>query len=115
MDWRRLAAVLLTFGLLILPGYIRDKNLGSSHMGQLMQVNPYKPELGNLTTHTFIERIQHNFVRYISADIPSGVLSLDVTFEKAPFSFWLMGVIIIGLALWGIYRLRDCIWYFWAT
>ena len=107
MDWRRLAAVLLTFGLLILPGYIRDKNLGSSHMGQLMQVNPYKPELGNLTTHTFIERIQHNFVRYISTDIPSGVLSLDVTFEKAPISFWLMGLLIIALALWGIYRLKD--------
>ena len=107
MDWRRLAAVLLTFGLLILPGYIRDKHLGSSHMGQLMQVNPYKPELGNLTSHTFIERIQHNFVRYISTDIPSGVLSLDVTFEKAPFSFWLMGLLIIGLALWGIYRLKD--------
>jgi hypothetical protein len=106
-DWKRLAVVVLGFGLLALPGYIRDKNLGSSHMGQLMQVNPYKPELGNLTSATFIERIQHNFVRYISTDIPSGVLSLEVTFEKAPISFWLLGIAIIGLALWGIYRLTD--------
>lgn len=106
-DWKRLAVIVLGFGLLALPGYIRDKSLGSSHMGQLMQVNPYKPELGNLTSSTFIERVQHNFVRYISTDIPSGVLSLEVTFEKAPISFWLLGIAIIGLALWGIYKLKD--------
>ena len=106
-DWKRLGVVAVGFVLLCLPWHFRNSGLGDSHMGQLMQINPYKPELGNLTTSTFIERIQHNFVRYISTDIPSGILSLDVTFEKAPLSFWLMGISIIALVLWGIYRLKD--------
>ena len=106
-DWKRLAVTVGGFVLLCLPWYIRGKKLGDSHMGQLMQINPYKPELGNLTSATFIERIQHNFVRYISTDIPSGILSLEANFEKAPLSFWLLGIIIIGVALWGIYKLKD--------
>jgi hypothetical protein len=114
-DWKRLVVVLLGFALLCMPWYLRNKNLkdfdgkpiGDSHMGQLMQINPYKPELGNLTTQTFIERIQHNFVRYISVDIPSGVLSLEANFEKAPMSFWILGILIIALVLWGIFKLKD--------
>jgi hypothetical protein len=106
-DWKRLAVTVGGFALVCLPWYIRGKKLGSSHMGQLMQINPYKPELGNLTTSTFIERIQHNFVRYISTDIPSGILSLEVNFEKAPLSFWILGLLLIGLILWGIFKLKD--------
>jgi hypothetical protein len=114
-DWKRLVVVVVGFCLLCLPWHFRNSNLkdfddkpiGDSHIGQLMQVNPYKPELGNLTTHTFIERIENNFVRYISVDIPSGVLSLEANFEKAPMSFWIMGILIIALALWGIYKLKD--------
>jgi hypothetical protein len=106
-DWKRLGIVIVEFGLLYLPWYIRDKNLNDSHMGQLMQVNPYKPELGNLTSATFIERVHNNFVRYISMDIPASILSLETNFEKAPLSFWLLGILLIGLILWGIYKLRD--------
>jgi len=114
-DWKRLAVLVLGFGLLCMPWYLRNKNLKDfdgkpikdSHMGQLMQINPYKPELGNLTTSTFIERIEHNFVRYISVDIPSGVLSLEDNFEKAPLSFWMLGITIIALVLWGIFKLKD--------
>lgn len=106
-DWKRLAVVVVGFVLLCLPWHFRNSGLGDSHMGQLMQVNPYKPELGNLTTATFIDRVQHNFVRYISTDIPSGVLSLEANFEKAPMSFWLMGIAIIALVLWGIFKLKD--------
>ena len=106
-DWKRLVVVVGGFIILCLPWHFRNSGLADSHMGQLMQINPYKPELGNLTTSTFIDRVHHNFVRYISTDIPSGVLSLEANFEKAPMSFWLMGILIIGLVLWGIYRLRD--------
>jgi 4-amino-4-deoxy-L-arabinose transferase-like glycosyltransferase len=106
-DLKRLVAVLAGFVLLCLPWHIRSSGLADSHMGQLMQVNPYNPEMGTLTTGTFIDRVQHNLVRYISTDIPSGVLSLEANFEKAPMSFWLMGIAIILLTLWGIYRLRD--------
>ena len=106
-DWKRLAVVSVGFVLLCLPWHFRNSGLADSHMTQLMQVNPYSPELGNLTTSTFIDRIQHNFIRYISMDIPSGVLSLEANFVKAPTSFWLMGISIIALALWGIYRLKD--------
>jgi 4-amino-4-deoxy-L-arabinose transferase-like glycosyltransferase len=106
-DWKRLGVVVAGFVLLCLPWHFRNSGLGDSHMGQLMQINPYKPELGNLTTSTFIDRISHNFIRYISTDIPSGVLSLEANFEKAPFSYWCLGILIIGLVLWGIFKLRD--------
>ena len=114
-DWKRFVVVVAGFCILCLPWHFRNsglkdfdgKPIKDSHMGQLMQVNPYKPELGNLTTSTFIERVENNFKRYISVDIPSGVLSLEVKFEKAPLSFWMLGIMIIGLALWGIYKLKD--------
>ncbi|MFN8278081.1 MAG: glycosyltransferase family 39 protein [Chitinophagales bacterium] len=105
--WREMAVVLVLFGTLIFPWTLRNKHLNSSHVGQLMQINPYKPELGNLTTTTLIERVENNLKRYISVDIPTAVLCAEPNFEKAPTSWWLYGLGIIALTLTGIYILRD--------
>lgn len=105
--WKTFTVTLFTFLLLALPGYIRARKLGSSHMQQLMQVNPYNPELGKLTAHGLMERIHNNLVRYISIDIPSGALSLDSSFDSAPVYFWVLGILISLLTLWGIYRLKE--------
>jgi len=96
-----------TYVLLVLPWMIRGKMVGSSYARQLMQVNPYKPELGDLTMTTFIERIQNNFTRYISLDIPNSIFNMQRTTEETPFSFWFVGILIIVTMLYGIYRLRD--------
>jgi hypothetical protein len=157
-DWKRTLIVGLSFFLLILPWSIRSKRVGSSYAGQFMQINPYKPELGNINAAAFAERIKHNFTRYISSDIPTSIFDLDVNLKKtmegfqraqetqkqelsktanqemsiagkteadrkaiqdkldrdtkeidsrAPGIFWIFGIAIIALALWGIYRLRD--------
>lgn len=117
--WKETAIVVSLAFLLMFPWYLRNKGLGNSYAGQMMQVNPYKPELGNLTLETFKERVKNNFKRYISVDIPMTVYCMDVTFETPPTSWWLMGLGVIALALFGIWRLKQLqlflLAYFGAT
>jgi hypothetical protein len=105
--WKQLAVSSATYVLLVLPWIIRGKMVGSSYARQLMQVNPYKPELGDLTTTTFIERIQNNFTRYISLDIPNSIFNMQRDTEQTPFSFWVVGLLIITAMFFGIFRLKD--------
>lgn len=113
--WKHLLVSTVAYIALVLPWYIRGKLVGgSSYVGQLLQVNPYKPELGNLTVATFIERVQNNFVRYLSLDIPSAIFSVKQTTEKTPFSFWILGIGIVVFILFGIYKLKDYKLFFLA-
>lgn len=113
--WKHLLVSTATYIVLVLPWYIRGKLVGgSSYVGQLLQVNPYKPELGNLTVATFIERVQNNFVRYLSLDIPSAIFSVKQTTEETPISFWILGIGIIVFILFGIYKLKDYKLFFLA-
>lgn len=110
--WKHLLVSTGAYVLMVLPWYIRGKQVGSSYASQLMQVNPYKPELGNLTMATFIERIENNFIRYVSLDIPTSIFGLELTTEKTPLSFWITGIVIIAFILFGIFRLKDYKFFF---
>lgn len=112
--WKDLMVSTVTYLALVLPWIIRGKMVGSSYASQLMQVNPYKPELGNLTMATFIERVQNNFVRYISLDIPNSLFDLQKTTEQTPMLFWVVGLFIIAIILWGIFKLNDYKLFFLA-
>lgn len=112
--WKDLIVSTLAYLALVMPWIIRGKMVGSSYASQLMQVNPYKPELGNLTIPTFIERVQNNFVRYISLDIPNSLFDLQKTTEQTPMLFWIVGLLIIVVILWGIFKLNDFKLFFLA-
>lgn len=113
--WKHLLVATVSYIVLLLPWYIRGKLTGSSsYVKQLLQVNPYQPELGNLTLTTFIERVQNNFVRYISLDIPTALFSVKRTTEEIPFSFWILGIVTVVLIVFGIYRLKDYKLFFLA-
>jgi hypothetical protein len=112
--WIDFGVAIGTYVIAVIPWVLRGKSTGGSYSGQFMQVNPYKPELGNLTLTTFIERIQNNLVRYLSLDIPKSVFNLDPPSEVTPTSFWLIGIGVIILAFWGIYKLKDFKMFFIA-
>ncbi len=97
----------ISYIVLVLPWYIRGKSVGSSYMNQLVLTNPYRPELGNLTFNTFFQRVQSNFVRYISLDIPNAIFSMKPTTRETPILFWIVGFGIIAFVLLGIYRLKE--------
>lgn len=105
--WKHLLLANATYILLVMPWIIRGKKVGSSYASQLMQINPYQPELGNLTLTTFIERVQNNFIRYVSIDIPTSIFGLERVADKTPFSYWVAGIAIITIMLYAIYRLCD--------
>lgn len=106
-DWKRALVTLVGFGAIIAPWYLRTQKFGSSYMSQMKYINPYKPELGLLTTPTLIDRIQRNVIRYFTGDIPLNIFPMDQPFEKAPLSYWIIGIVMLCLMIWGIYRLKD--------
>jgi hypothetical protein len=113
-DWKRALITLGGFGAIIFPWYLRTKKYGSSYMDQMAYINPYKPELGKLTTSTMIERIQHNIVRYLTGDIPLNIFPQDPAFDKAPLSYWLLGIGMLLLMIWGLYKLKDIKLFLWG-
>ena len=106
-DWKRALVTIVGFGAIIAPWYIRTKKYGSSYMDQMQYINPYKPELGKLTTPTLIERIHHNIIRYFTGDIPLNIFPMEQPFDKAPLSYWILGVVMLALMIYGLYKLKD--------
>lgn len=106
-DWKRALVTMVGFGAIIAPWYLRTKKYGSSYMDQMKFINPYKPELGKLTTSTLIERVHQNIIRYFTGDIPLNIFPMDQPFEKAPLSYWILGIVMLALMIWGLYKLND--------
>jgi hypothetical protein len=101
----------LLFVLFILPYQIRNKihGLENTYLKQLMEVNPYRPELGNLTFSTFLDRIAFNFDRYLSKEIPSGIFPIQEmgpTLE-ATLMHYSLGIFAVVVMLLGMLRLKD--------
>ncbi len=109
--WKQLIVATIAVVVLVLPWQIRTSKVGgSSHFTQLMQINPYEPERGNLTFPTLMERIKKNATRYISSDIPAGLFNMENTNEnreEVPTSMWVIGLLSIVLAGVGIYGLQN--------
>lgn len=97
------------FIALYLPWMLRNNAAkGNTYISQLVLKNPYQPEQGSIDFSAIIERISINLERYITKEIPSGILSAKenvYTDASAPITAWLLGfILIIGIGL-GIYKL----------
>lgn len=106
-DWKRALIGVTLFIALIFPWYLRTKRVGSSYLSQMSYINPYKPELGKISFSTMIDRVKANIVRYSTRDIPLNIFPEGATAEKASTGYVLLGIVIVGLMIWGLYRLRD--------
>ncbi|MEE9372629.1 MAG: hypothetical protein V3V00_06205 [Saprospiraceae bacterium] len=109
--YKKAGITFLMFILFILPYQIRNKihGLENSYLKQLMEVNPYRPEMGTLTFSTFIDRIVSNFDRYLSKEIPSGMFPI---IEMGPSQVatgmhYILGIIAVTFMIIGMIRLKD--------
>ena len=90
----------------ILPWNIRSQQLGgNSYVTQFLSKNPYDPHAGNMDLNGLIERVLHNLERYITVEIPNGVLSTNIKYtESYTSSQWALGLFILAVALFGVIR-----------
>lgn len=109
--YKKALVIFLLFTLFILPYQIRNKihGLENSYLNQLMQVNPYRPELGNLTFSTFIDRLISNFDRYLSKEIPSGMFPIIEMGPNSPVTMmhYALGLIAVMFMIVGMVKLKD--------
>lgn len=121
-QFKPLAIFVAVSVIAILPWQIRSANLGgSTYMKQLMRVEPYNNDSKAMEFGDWLDRIGDNTVRYISKEIPNVIFPVmkveykDRTTGKdveSPTSYWVVGIIIIVLALLGIWSMKEYRWLF---
>jgi hypothetical protein len=113
----KLASKFLVLNIIFfLPYFIRNKIQGvkGGYLGELVKINPYRPELGNLDFSGFIDRIGTNLVRYIGKEIPHGILTFsEVSSQNNPptlnIIFGMIGIAIILFGWWKLEKIRAFI------
>jgi hypothetical protein len=109
-NWKAVIFYTLGFIMSALPWYFRSKKLGgNAYLQPLVMVNPYRPDLGNANMHDYITRIFSNISRYIAREIPSSTMPfIQVNYpSNISFSEWIIGLIMVGLIIYGLVRLRK--------
>jgi len=114
---RRWAAA-FTFGgaffALYLPWVLRGRavDAGSAYVDQLLSVNPYRPEEGQIDVSGLWDRIAENAGRYLGQELPNSMIpSLTVDYNpEAPVSHPCVGLLLLGLIAYGIVRLPKLRW-----
>ncbi|WP_375579681.1 glycosyltransferase family 39 protein [Marivirga tractuosa] len=96
-----------------LPWFIRGKyTVSSSYFNQLSMKNPNQPALGRAGFGDFAERILENISRYVTFEIPSALFpNMNPDYwNDATLSDWLIGSILIGIAILGLISQRKHRW-----
>jgi hypothetical protein len=76
--WAYVGTMVVCFFFLVLPWQIRSANLGSSpYIKQLVQKNPYRPELGPMEIGDWPDRVLMNVKRYLALEISNSVLPFE--------------------------------------
>lgn len=76
--WKYAALLVASFVLLVAPWQYRSHTLGgNSYVNQLLQKNPYRPELGAMELKDWPERVAMNAKRYFALEITNGVLPFE--------------------------------------
>jgi hypothetical protein len=106
--WKHGLVTLAGFITLALPYYIRNMMLGvkSSYLASVTFKNPYQRDLGTMEFFDYFERIITNLIRYISIEIPRSVVPFFLETEATTGS-WVLGIIISGLIIWALTRLKK--------
>lgn len=76
--WAYAGTMVVCFFLLALPWQVRSAKLGGSpYVKQLMQKNPYRPELGPMEIGDWPDRVIMNVKRYLALEISNSVLPFE--------------------------------------
>lgn len=108
--WKYAATMAGGFILLVLPWIIRGQQLGGNpYIQQLLQRNPYRPELGGMELRDWFPRFLENVQRYITREIPSSCFSITTIKYKelVVSSEWILGILTLIVIAYGIYKLKD--------
>lgn len=110
-QWKYLVCLFGGFVVFYLPWFFRGMSAkGNTYISQLSLKNPYQPELGKIGFTDIFERIFINAERYITKELPSGMVSsAEVTYTDAtaPISEWVLGFLLVILIVFGIYKLAK--------
>ncbi len=109
-NWKAVLFYLAGFFLIALPWYLRSRNLGGNeYIKPLVMINPYRPDLGNATTHDYIVRIVTNVSRYITREIPNSVFPFISADYHTPITTWewVVGLIICVFIFYGLIKLKK--------
>jgi 4-amino-4-deoxy-L-arabinose transferase-like glycosyltransferase len=106
-DWKKALAVLSGFVVIALPYYLRNKMLGSGsgYLKYIVYKNPYQRELGTMGLTDYIERIFSNGVRYLSIEVPHGILPFIDNSASGTLG-WATGLILAVLSVFALIRLK---------
>jgi hypothetical protein len=109
--WKETAVLGLLFILSVVPWMYRgaSKGIESSYRSALTKVNPYKPEQGKIDSMwKLTARIDSNIMRYVSKEIPNGLIPTMETNYKVGNSkggAWMWGFTFITLMVIGFWKL----------
>ncbi|MEA1986247.1 MAG: glycosyltransferase family 39 protein [Candidatus Marinimicrobia bacterium] len=104
--WKIFLLSLIIIVLLLAPWQIRSVLLGGGHSytTELLCINPYRPDLGQLDFGSFLDRLKTNFNIYIFSEIPLTILTNfkilknDLSkFVSIIISLFIFGFILIGM------------------
>jgi hypothetical protein len=109
--WLHVGLMGAVFVAAVWPWHLREAaNGGSTHFRQMVMVNPLRPEQGTVPDlSAWLARLAENTERYLTREIPSGVLSFTVPDYERPVadSEWFGGLLLLALAAWGLWKFRD--------
>ncbi|MEM7548857.1 MAG: phospholipid carrier-dependent glycosyltransferase [Bacteroidota bacterium] len=111
-NWKYLLSYFAGFVVLALPWYLRGKSIGSnSYLTHLFMKNRYRPEEGVVSVSDMINRFGENFQRYLTKEIPNGIFPfVEVDYKTTGFGDWMIGLVIVGLIVYGITKLGEFNW-----
>ncbi|AUC14147.1 hypothetical protein BTO06_02825 [Tenacibaculum sp. SZ-18] len=107
--WKYSLVTVLSFTLLYLPWFLRNKSSHNSYTSQFFLKNPYQPELGTINFYDILERIIINIHRYITKEIPSALThTKEVLYvDSSNIQEWIIGVTCIAFILLGLCKLTK--------
>lgn len=109
-QWKYLTALVSGFIVFVLPWFIRNGSMnGNSYVNQLIQKNPYRPEMGTMQFGDWFVRIGENVQRYLAREIPSGILdfvSVEKYGDPIKSGEYIIGVIALALIIFGFTRFK---------
>ncbi len=111
-QWSHVSLTAGGFFVLALPWRIRNRiqELGSSrYLAELMQVNPWRPEEGEVSIFGLFDRFLEQGGMLIAKGIPDSIFNfVAADYQKEILAQeWLVGTVVLAVMLYGFWELKE--------